>query len=401
MKYFQLLLIALFLPFFSKAQNNFQPGYVVTLKGDTIKGFIDYREWDKSPTTISFKDNVENHNIKQLTIKDINYFSVIGAESYQKFSGTISLNIIDNDYLGYESDTTYRVDTVFFKVLQKGNNIALYSYKDQIKTRFYLGENPDYTPKELIYRIYKNSKTESNIDDHKNTIIENIYLKQLFAAANKYNSLDDELSRLFINGDYKDYYLLKVVSKINKFKKPEGNKNFEPKINYFTGAGFSFDTPYGPNGGSKPSVLPLISAGINILPKPKSQKVELRLELQLSTSKYDYGALITNTSYNLFNIALMPHIIYNLYNDPNFKIFIGGGFALIHHNYYNIASGSTTTGYFSPYSSSTFLLKAGIKTSKRVSFYVNMLTDYSVNTLDFHNLLNNTINIGFLYFWGK
>jgi len=41
----KLLLIFILLPFISTAQTNYKPGYVVTLTGDTLHGFIDYKEW--------------------------------------------------------------------------------------------------------------------------------------------------------------------------------------------------------------------------------------------------------------------------------------------------------------------------------------------------------------------
>lgn len=403
MKTLNLILFIFLLPFLASSQTNFKPGYVINLKGDTIKGYIDYRGWDKTPTSISFKHDTSSHDSKQLTKNDINFFSITGVESYQKFIGTISLNIIDLDHLSYESDSTYRVDTVFFKVLQIGNNIALYSYTDQLKTRYYFGENPDYKPKELIFRIFKNPGiVEKNKDviQEGNTFIENAYQRQLFAIANKYNSMDDELTKLFSNGNYKEDYLLKVVGKINKIKTYDSNKNTQAKVNYFVGGGLSFDSPHEQSyGGTNPSTFPLISGGINIIPKPKSEKVEIRLEVQIALSKYNSNFSVSNPTYNIFNVSLFPQIIFNVYNKEDFKIFLGGGIALSHHSYYNIDP--SLNGYYTSNFSNTFLLKAGIKTSKKIAFYMNILTDYSVNTGDFSNIFKNTVNVGVLYFWGK
>jgi hypothetical protein len=45
MKFFyKVLLAVILLPAFSYAQSNYKPGYVVNLKGDTLRGFIDCRE---------------------------------------------------------------------------------------------------------------------------------------------------------------------------------------------------------------------------------------------------------------------------------------------------------------------------------------------------------------------
>jgi len=38
------------------AQKNFIDGYIITLKKDTLKGKIDYREWNLNPSLIHFTD---------------------------------------------------------------------------------------------------------------------------------------------------------------------------------------------------------------------------------------------------------------------------------------------------------------------------------------------------------
>ncbi|MDB5026006.1 MAG: hypothetical protein JWP78_3761 [Mucilaginibacter sp.] len=47
-KIFKTLLTVVLLPALSYAQSNYKPGYVITLKGDTLPGFIDYREWNSN-----------------------------------------------------------------------------------------------------------------------------------------------------------------------------------------------------------------------------------------------------------------------------------------------------------------------------------------------------------------
>jgi hypothetical protein len=37
-------------------QNNFQKGYVVTVAGDTLRGNVDYLNWEKNPKKITFQD---------------------------------------------------------------------------------------------------------------------------------------------------------------------------------------------------------------------------------------------------------------------------------------------------------------------------------------------------------
>jgi hypothetical protein len=38
-------------------QKNFIPGSIITLSGDSIKGFIDYRNWQNNPNIISFRES--------------------------------------------------------------------------------------------------------------------------------------------------------------------------------------------------------------------------------------------------------------------------------------------------------------------------------------------------------
>ena len=50
-----LTVVVLLVPFLSFAQSNFQPGYLVNSKGDTVKGYVDYRERSLNPTDFRFK----------------------------------------------------------------------------------------------------------------------------------------------------------------------------------------------------------------------------------------------------------------------------------------------------------------------------------------------------------
>lgn len=49
-----LLLASLVVSQITLAQKNLQPGAVITSRGDTLKGFIDYRNWEKNPIAIDF-----------------------------------------------------------------------------------------------------------------------------------------------------------------------------------------------------------------------------------------------------------------------------------------------------------------------------------------------------------
>jgi hypothetical protein len=111
-------------------------------------------------------------------------------------------------------DSSFKTGTIFLKQLLKGKNLALYSNTDDLKTRFFLGEAPYYTPYELIYRVYYDLDYVYN--GHGRTVNENIFLEKLFALAIKFNVLDDDLNKAFETAVYRKSDLIEIINKINK-----------------------------------------------------------------------------------------------------------------------------------------------------------------------------------------
>ena len=220
MEFFKRSLIAFALfPLFSLAQANYKPGYAVTLKGDTLRGFIDFREWDKTPTTINFKSS-ENDKIIKLSVQNIKYFSIGDAAEYYRYAGIITTDPINPDKMISERDTSFRIDTVFLELIQRGKSLALYSYSDHLKTRFYIGESPDYTPTELGYRLYWDVDKSTT----GRTVNEDTYQKQLFALAIKYNMLSDPLIKYIEESNYREDHLIRIVGMINNITKTKSKK---------------------------------------------------------------------------------------------------------------------------------------------------------------------------------
>ncbi|MGZ3814058.1 MAG: hypothetical protein ACXVJN_20060, partial [Mucilaginibacter sp.] len=73
---YKLSVLFFLLPLISVAQSNYKPGYVVTLKGDTIHGFINYREWNKNPRQIAFKNDINGRKGEEFTIKNAKAFAI-------------------------------------------------------------------------------------------------------------------------------------------------------------------------------------------------------------------------------------------------------------------------------------------------------------------------------------
>jgi hypothetical protein len=84
---------------------------------------------------------------------------------------------ISNLSNGRNTDT--KTDSVFLKIIQKGINITLFEYADDLKNHYFVAEGKNGLPTELVYRIYNN--------DGK-TVNENGYMQQLYLLAEKYNN---------------------------------------------------------------------------------------------------------------------------------------------------------------------------------------------------------------------
>jgi hypothetical protein len=181
--FYKLLLPALLLPFFSNAQSNYKPGYVVTAKGDTLKGSVDLREWENNPHNVYFKSQT---GAKNYTAKEISAFGTSNV-TYDRYMGPISTDETNVSRLSTGRDTSYKQDTTFLKVIQRGANVTLFSYVDNLKSRYFIAENQNNRPYELIYRIYHTP--DRGVETHN----ENVFVSQLYELAQKYNPASDEL----------------------------------------------------------------------------------------------------------------------------------------------------------------------------------------------------------------
>jgi hypothetical protein len=219
----KILLIALLLPLFSLAQSNYQPGVVVTLKGDTLHGFINYSEWENNPQSILFKLDSSSSPGK-LTINDIKYFNVnVGhLADYIKYDGLISTDNTEINHLAIGRDTSFKQETIFLKVLQKGKNFVFLSYSDDQKTRYFITENPADNPTELIFRIFYNNN-EAN--DRDKTIYENTYKSQLYEAGLKCGSMTESLKDYIKKAEYREQDIVYIASKINQVSETDLSKN--------------------------------------------------------------------------------------------------------------------------------------------------------------------------------
>jgi hypothetical protein len=130
-------------------QSKFEPGYVTTSTGDTIRGMIDYRNWSQNPKAIRFRDDKTQTN-KSLGIHDLSGFQVHG-ESYERAVVSLNTTAINNNDLPEISLPELATDTVFLLKLADGTKSLYYLRDHTDKVQLYFGKEHEL----LIFHKYK------------------------------------------------------------------------------------------------------------------------------------------------------------------------------------------------------------------------------------------------------
>ena len=150
-----------FFVFFVFAFNNiygrseYLPGYIIKLPGDTVQGFIKYRNWSETPTKIFFKQQLESDLIKEYTCADLYGFKVAN-EIYVRAIVKIDESKLNADDLDLNSDMKFITDTVFLEAMIQGLKSLYYYGNKSIKAQFYIKQDSTYEL--LIYKKYLNEQ---------------------------------------------------------------------------------------------------------------------------------------------------------------------------------------------------------------------------------------------------
>jgi hypothetical protein len=366
---------ALFLPFFSSAQSNYKPGYIVDLKGDTLKGNIDYREWEKNPKQVSFKSSARAVTV--YTPQNAKAFSVDGLEYYEQHTVKVSLDRIDATIAGGVVDSSYRMDTVFLKTLTRGRYLSLYSYADDIKPRFYVLWQVGAVPAELVFHIYVDA----------NSVVHDVngYRLQLKSIAQNNNVSDDKLAGLLSRSEYKERDLLKIAAAINGNDPAQFVTKSQLGTRAFAGAGINYnDMAFNGNiaFSDNYTLSPKISGGIDLLTNKNTQQLVLRLEISLTRDQHNFNDAYQQSQLKVTQntASVIPQVYYSIYNGQKLKIFAGGGIAVnfssYPNRYYQTLGGNNNEALikqpdFPDYHTiwESLIIRAGVILNKKVEVY--------------------------------
>jgi hypothetical protein len=220
---------AAFFPLCAAGQSNYQPALIVNTKGDTIRGTLDYSEWENSPKHITFKSDASGVPEK-LTADQVRFFSVsVGhLAAFEGYVGPITTDNTDINRLSITRDSSTKIDTVFLRVLQDGKKLKLFTYTDAQKTRFFIAGSFADRPVELTYRVYWNSE-EANGRDR--TTYETAFKGQLYDEAVKAGVMIPSLKTYISKSEYRVEDIVYIASIINGISASDIAKNNKSKPN--------------------------------------------------------------------------------------------------------------------------------------------------------------------------
>lgn len=325
------------------AQTNYQKGIIVTGNKDTIQAFIDYKEWERNPSSFKYITDANSREVKIGSPREIIYLEITGKEYFEAHKVSISQNkVAPIEQLSRSVDTIKKTDFVFLRLLQKGNRVNLYSLTDNIKNRFYIKETDKDTVVELVYNRYLSPGYEAKL------ITDERYKNQLVQVSNKYKDINTaELIKVLNKAAYHSGSLLEILGYINSSAislLPES----KDKAGFYIGIGmaaskaaYNGKNELASGATSKLSIWPTLSAGLNLYINPHVRKTVIRFDFSFVPARQkitksmgiDNGH-VTHT-FDKYSFVLSPQVILNLYNNQHFKFNVGVGLSGIYSIYGN------------------------------------------------------------------
>lgn len=346
-KILTLLIIAF--PLLANAQYNFKKGSLTLPDHEKIQGSIDLREGQLNPTIVNFQ--AADGSIKLYTPETCLSYDIEGYEKYESYKIPITLSKIKVIELSNGIDTSTKTEAIFLRLLSEGKNVKLYSYRDNLKMRFFIKEAKDAVPYELIRQIYL-SAGSNGIAETKKT-----YLKQLSDLISKYAANESK------NIERVGYYQ-KEIAKVVQLINGAGNQevtvvNKAPGSRFFAGIGLNvnkLDFVAAQSPGKKiPNdavFAPTLAVGIDFLINPAIGRLIFRTEASVYTSDHSIDAYNEDEiyprahhSFKQASFVISPQFLYNFYNTQKLKVYGTAGFALHLSKFSSISTESLTPGF--------------------------------------------------------
>ncbi len=347
----------------------------MAIAGDTLRGFIDHREWLRNPTEITFKATASGSTEQKFTPATSRYVQITGLEAFQSQDTRISMGSVDLSGLSHGPDTTSTRATVFLKVEYAGPKVTLLSYTDVVKTRFYLQEHKEGTPpQELVYRKYY------AVGQQNQMATDPIYMNQLWASAIKNGVGTEDFLRKIKSTTYTAQNLLALVRHINGPEETKASPTaFAKKSRTRFVAGLwlnrttmsqDSESKFADGATQQDSYLPKLTVGLDAFANPATQRLVIRTELSVTWANpslrkevsYTHSPITTlyTYEYSQLTASLNPQVLYNFFNSDKLKMYLAAGVVGTYAHYFK--DRFTTVNYFSNDGTQTTTVADGYET---------------------------------------
>lgn len=326
MKYFILTILCCLL-FSSYAQKEFVSGYIVTAKGDTLRGEIDNRKWVKNPTSVIFREIGKSY--EKYDADNLNGFGVTNENVYVKKRVSVDVTpYLEGRLLNTRERKIVKDSVLLLKQFIKGR-ISLYYFKDETsKPHFYI-QKMDGPLEELInhkYLLTIGDKTfERNVE---------LYNAQLFDLCQDCSLYTGKaLTYSFTEGD-----IAPAILKYNAFFGDNTAKVTSAKeklsVDFYIkaiGGGFSYEIMDRYERFFKSGLLTTAFGGGVLIELPSERK-KVGVKIDLLYQVYSEGVRSMFPSYYVvpknkayLTLRLTPQ--YSFYKKPSKKLelFVNGG----------------------------------------------------------------------------
>jgi hypothetical protein len=290
MRYFYFLFSALiFAALSANAQSNFKPGYILKANQDTLRGFIDYREWQHNPSQVTFKTSL-SATTQKITAGNSEGFGVDGAEYYIRGTVKVSSSAISLPDVKETIDTASTLNNVFLKQLVQGSKVSLYEFADELKARFYILDrsSKDITPLNQYVYIDHESKNLTTVRP---------YVSQLLRVLNQYQPDSKKLQYAITRSNYNERDLSRIVIDLNGGVADQQVVTQNAATRLFIGAGvlrnrleFSGPDAYVPfvNGMGITSITGVLTGGVDFITNKNTEALVIRVEATASYSPFKF-----------------------------------------------------------------------------------------------------------------
>lgn len=337
----------LFMTAASFCQENYKPGYILLMNGDTLHGLLDYRNWERNPEKIAFKEATGDTRSLYFPWQ-IKGFGVLD-ETYESAVVQVENSPTETKDLNYDKTLVLAFDSAFLQAVVKGNK-SLYYYKTRFgKELFYIKQDSAF--KLLVYKKYlKDQDGESVLAENKT------YIGQLTLYLADCSTIQDKLKNVAYQKNslealMLDYYAC-TQSKVAFHKKTE-----KTTVQFGAMAGATLTTLkftgsylYLVNAGYQPSVNFTAGLFLDVVFPRNHGKWSINNELICSSYKVDgrydiytnenkYTIVYTTIGYTYLKINNMVRFKYPV---GKFFLYLNGGlsngFAITEKNYYQMES---------------------------------------------------------------